>query len=115
VDISPVAVRSARDLAARNGVGDRCRFDVADLDLGLPDGPAADVILCHLFRDARLDRAVIARLAPGGILAIAVLSEVDNRPGPFRAAPGELRAAFHVLESIAEGEADGLAWLVARA
>jgi SAM-dependent methyltransferase len=115
VDGSPVAVRFARQLAERNGVGDRCRFDVLDLDIGLPHGPPADVIVCHLFRDARLDKAVIERLAPGGLLAIAVLSEVEHGPGPFRVARGELQAAFSALTSIAEGEARGRAWLLAKA
>lgn len=115
VDVSPAAVRFARDLAERNGVGDRCRFDVVDLDVGLPGGPPVDVIVCHLFRDARLYKAVIESLAPGGLLAMAVLSEVDHGPGPFRAAPGELRAAFSALTTIAEGEAGGQAWLLAKA
>jgi 2-polyprenyl-3-methyl-5-hydroxy-6-metoxy-1,4-benzoquinol methylase len=115
VDVSPVAVHFARDLAERNGVSDRCRFDVLDLDFGLPDGPLGDVIVCHLFRDARLDQGVIERLAPGGLLAIAVLSEVDHGPGPFRVARGELRAAFSALTTIAEGESGGRAWLLAKA
>jgi SAM-dependent methyltransferase len=115
VDVSPVAVRSARDLAVRHGVGDRCRFDALDLDLGLPAGPPGVVIICHMFRDARLDQAVIERLAPGGLLAIAVLSEVDHGPGPFRVARGELRAAFSALTTIAEGEAGGRVWLLAKA
>jgi 2-polyprenyl-3-methyl-5-hydroxy-6-metoxy-1,4-benzoquinol methylase len=115
VDVSPVAVRFARDLAEGSGVGDRCRFDVLDLDMGLPDGPPCDVIVCHMFRDSRLDKAVIERLAPEGLLAIAVLSEVDHGPGPFRVARGELRAAFSALTTIAEGEAGGRAWLLAKA
>jgi SAM-dependent methyltransferase len=114
-DISPVAIGQARDLARRAGVGDRCRFNVADLNAGLPDGPPADVVLCHRFRDRRLDRAIIERLAPGGLLAIAVLSEVGAAPGPFRAAPGELSAAFADLDEIVAGEGDGRAWLLARA
>lgn len=115
LDVSPVAIGQARDLARRAGVGERCRFDVADLDRGLPVGPPADVIVCCKFRDRRLDRAIVERLAPGGLLAIAVLSEVGAGPGPFRAAPGELTAAFADLEPIAAGEADGQAWLLARA
>lgn len=115
VDVSPVAVRFAHDLAARNGVIDRCRFEVVDLDDGLPDGPQVEIILCHLFRNARLDQAIVERLAPGGLLAIAVLSEVDHGPGPFRAAPGELRAAFSALTIIAVAEADGKAWILAKA
>ena len=81
LDVSAVAIGQARDLAQRSGVGDRCRFDVFDLDDGLPDGPPVDVILCHKFRDRRLDHAIIDRLAPGGLLAIVVLSEVDASPG----------------------------------
>jgi SAM-dependent methyltransferase len=115
LDISPVAITQARDLARRSGVGDRCRFDDVDLDDGLPDGPPVDVILCHKFRDRRLDQAVIGRLAPGGLLAIVALSEVDAAPGPFRAAPGELAAAFAELDLIAAGEGQGHAWLLARA
>jgi SAM-dependent methyltransferase len=115
LDVSPVAIGQARDLARRTGVGDRCRFDVVDLDDGLPAGPPFDVILCHKFRDRRLDQAIIERLAPGGLLAIVVLSEVDAAPGPFRAAPGELPAAFAELDPVAAGEGQGCAWLLARA
>lgn len=114
VDVSPVAVGLARDLASRHGVADRCRFDVVDLDGGLPEGPPVDLVLCHWFRDARLDRPVVDRLAPGGLLAMVVLSEVDVGPGSFRARPGELRDAFSDLEILAEGEAGGEAWLLAR-
>jgi 2-polyprenyl-3-methyl-5-hydroxy-6-metoxy-1,4-benzoquinol methylase len=115
LDISEVAINRARDLARRNGVGDRCQFDVFDLDDGLPAGSPVDVILCHKFRDRRLEHAIIERLAPGGLLAIAVLSEVGAVPGPFRAAPGELPAAFAKLDLVAAGEGQGYAWLLARA
>lgn len=114
LDVSATAIDQARDLARRSGIADRCRFDVADLDDGLPDGLPVDVILCHKFRDRRLDQAVIDRLAPGGLLAIAALSEVGASPGPFRAVAGELPAAFAGLDVIAAGEGNGLAWLLAR-
>ena len=114
LDVSGVAVGLARELAAGSGVGVRCRFDVVDLDDGLPQGPLVDVILCHMFRDSRLDRAIIDRLAPGGLLAMVALSEVDVGPGPFRVGPGQLRAAFAELDPIAEGEQGGQAWLLAR-
>lgn len=113
LDISPVAVSQARDLAQRSGVGDRCRFGVVDLDDGLPAGPPVDVIVCHKFRDRRLDHAIIGRLAPGGLLAIVALSEVGAARGPFRAAPGELPAAFAELDRLAAGEGAGWAWLLA--
>ncbi|OBI37901.1 bifunctional 2-polyprenyl-6-hydroxyphenol methylase/3-demethylubiquinol 3-O-methyltransferase UbiG [Mycobacterium sp. E2238] len=115
VDVSPVAVGQARELAQRAGVSDRCRFEVADLDDGLPAGPPVDLVLCHRFRDRRLDRLIIERLAPGGLLAITVLSEVGAAPGPYRAAAGELPAAFAELEQLAAGEGEGQAWLLARA
>jgi SAM-dependent methyltransferase len=114
LDVSAVAIDQARELALAAGVGDRCRFDPVDLDDGLPAGPPVDVILCHKFRDRRLDRAIIDRLAPGGLLAIVALSEVGAEPGPFRAAPGELPAAFAELEQLDTGEGEGLAWLLAR-
>lgn len=114
VDLSAVAIDHAEALAARYGVADRCRFDVVDLDGGLPAGPAVDVILCHRFRDPGLYPAMIERLTPAGILAISVLSEVGREPGRFRAVPGELLAAFGGLEVIDAGEGGGEAWLLAR-
>lgn len=114
VDISSVAVEQARNLAQRSGIGDSCRFTVIDLDSGLPPGPAVDVVVCHRFRDARLDDAIIARLAPGGLLAISALSEVGAAPGRFRVMAGELPAAFARLHVIAADEGAGVAWLLAR-
>ena len=115
LDVSPVAIGHARALARRSGVGDRCRFDVVDLDDGLPVGPPVDLIGCHKFRDRRLDAAIIRRLAPGGLLAITALSEIDATAGPFRVARGELPAAFAELELVAAGERHGEAWLLAKA
>jgi SAM-dependent methyltransferase len=115
VDVSAVAVDLAQTLAIETGVGDRCRFDVVDLDLGLPAGPPVDVIMCHWFRDPRLDEPIIERLAPGGLLAIRVLSEVGVGPGPFRARPSELVDAFAALDIVAADEGDGEAWLLATA
>lgn len=114
LDVSPVAVELAEDLARRAGVAGRCRFEVVDLDEGLPPGPPVDVVVCHLFRDERLDVPVFERLRPGGLLAVAALSEVGGPPGRHRARAGELRARFGHLELIDGGEADGTAWLLAR-
>ncbi|WP_319434921.1 class I SAM-dependent methyltransferase [Mycobacterium sp. RTGN5] len=114
VDVSAVAIEQAHELAHRHGVAERCRFSVADLDDGLPPGPPVDVILCHRFRDPRLYPAMVDRLAPGGVLAISVLSEVGAQPGFFRAAAGELDVAFAGLQALAAGEGDGQAWLLAR-
>lgn len=115
LDVSAVAISQARQLAEHHGVADRCRFEVADLDDGLPAGPAVDVVLCHRFRDPQLYPALATRLRPGGLLAVCVLSEVGVQPGRFRAAPRELEVAFAGLETLAAYEGDGEAWLVARA
>ncbi|MED5813094.1 class I SAM-dependent methyltransferase [Mycolicibacterium sp. 050232] len=115
LDVSAVAVNRASEAAALHGVAERCRFDVADLDDGLPAGPLVDVVLCHRFRDPALYPALAARLRPGGLLAICVLSEVGAESGRFRAAAGELETAFAGLETVAASEGDGEAWLVARA
>jgi hypothetical protein len=114
VDVSPVAIALAEELASVTGVADRCRFDVVDLDRGLPEGPPVDLLLCHLFRQPGLHEAMGERLAPGGLLAVAVQSEVGAGPGPFRAPAGELVVAFGHLEPLAEGEGEGVAWLIAR-
>ena len=114
MDVSPVAICQARELARAAGEATRCRFDVADLDDGLPDGPLANVVLCHNFRDSTLDMALLSRLAPGGLLAVSALSEVGATPGPFRATPGELGCAFGALEMLAAGEEAGLAGLLGR-
>jgi 2-polyprenyl-3-methyl-5-hydroxy-6-metoxy-1,4-benzoquinol methylase len=112
VDVSPVAVEQARALAATHGVP--CRFDVVDLDGGLPPGPPVNVVVCQRFRDARLDAAIVERLMPGGLLAISALSEVGAGPGRFRIPAGELLRAFPHLTVEAAGEADGMAWLLGR-
>ncbi len=112
IDISPVAIDLARQHAEQAGVSDRCRFDVHNLDSGLPPGDPVDLVLCHLFREADIDNAVLQRLKPGGMLAVACLSEVGHGSGRFRAAPGELTRAFADLDVLEAGEADGHAWFI---
>ena len=114
VDVSPMAIHLARELLSRSGYAERTRFEVFDLDNGLPDSPPVELLLCYKFRDARLDQPMMERLAPRGLLAIATLSEVGAGPGAFRTRPGELRDAFGKLELLVEGERDGKAWLVGR-
>ena len=112
VDVSATAIDAARRLAGKAGV--TARFDTFDLDGGLPPGDLVQVLLCHKFRAPTLYNPMMARLVPGGLLAICVLSEVGAEPGRFRAAAGELRSAFAGLDVIASGEGDGQAWLLAR-
>lgn len=113
-DVSAVAIAQAGALADRCEVAASCHFEVVDLDNGLPAGPPADVLICNKFRDARLDKSIVDRLAGGGLLAISALSEVGANPGSFRATAGELTQAFDGLDKIAAQEAYGEAWLLAR-
>ncbi len=113
-DVSPVAIELAEEHATASDVADRCEFAVWDLDDGLPPSEPVDLVLCHLFREADVDQAMIDRLVPGGLLAIACLSEVGHGPGSFRAKPGELTTAFAALDMLDAGEADGHAWFVGR-
>ena len=114
VDLSPVAIDLATQLAEQCGVADRCRFEAHDLETGLPEGDLVDVVVCYLFREADLDRQMMDRLKPGGLLAVVVLSEVGHGPGRFRAKPGELTDAFAELDLLEAGEADGNAWFLGR-
>jgi hypothetical protein len=101
---------------SRRAFTGRIRWIAHDLDVGLPTdcrGPY-DVVVCQLFRDPHRYAELVAALAPGGLLAITVLSEVDAEAGPFRAPPGELRAALRGLETVLDREGDGEATLLAR-
>ncbi|MEX2623273.1 MAG: methyltransferase domain-containing protein [Acidimicrobiia bacterium] len=114
VDVSPVAIELARELARRSGVRDRCRFDVFDLDNGLPPGPPVDLLFCHLFVDRRLDDAMMEQVASGGILVVVSLSEIGHGPGDFRIKPSELMDAFGSFEVLDHAEIEGVARIVAR-
>jgi SAM-dependent methyltransferase len=119
LDVSPVAVQRAEELAERLGVGDRARFEVHDLDGGLPeataDGPYG-LIICQRFRQPDLYPELPVRLAPGGVLVVTVLSVVGakGRPGPHHAPEGELARAFPDLEVLRATEGAGEATVVAR-
>jgi SAM-dependent methyltransferase len=117
IDVSPVALAAGAALAATAGVVDRVRWIVHDLDDGLPAACAGpyDLVVCQRFRDPLRYRELAAVLAPGGLLAVTVLSEVGAAPGSYRAGPGEPSAAFGDLEVLAAREGGGEAVLVARA
>jgi SAM-dependent methyltransferase len=117
LDVSPVAIDLARRGADRFGLADRCRFEVHDLDTGLPDpdlsADSFDLILCHLFRDPALYEQMETRLAPGGLLAIVVLAAPDGKGGDYRAERDELTRAFGALRQRDHGGDSGRLWLVA--
>ncbi len=113
VDASPAGLALGRELAAREGV--TVAWIEADLAAGLPRAGPYDVVVCQRFRDPALYPALIGVLAPGGLLAITVLSTVGDAAGRFRAAPGELLAAVGAqLEVLDHVEGDGEASLLAR-
>jgi SAM-dependent methyltransferase len=116
VDVSGTGLAAAAELATRHGVAGRVRRWRHDLDAGLPSGCAGpyDVVVCQRFRDARRYPELAARLDSGGLLAVTVLSEVGEGPGPWRAGPGELRSAFGGLELLVEREGGGEASVLAR-
>lgn len=116
VDVSEVALAAGRALAPDPGA-DRVRWWAHDLDTGLPAGCAGpyEVVVCQRFRDPALYPVLAGLLAPGGLLVVTVLSQVDEGPGAFRAEPGELAAAFAGLTVLAHHEGGGEASLVARA
>jgi SAM-dependent methyltransferase len=116
VDVSDVGLAAGAALAEREGVGDRVRWWPHDLDTGLPGGCTGpyDVVVCQRFRDPGRYPLLAGLLAPGGLLVVTVLSEVDEGPGAFRAGAGELLAAFGSMEVMHHREADGEASLVAR-
>jgi SAM-dependent methyltransferase len=112
VDVSEVGLAAA----ARAGADLPVRWLQHDLDDGLPPdctGPY-DVVVSQRFRDPALYPALVEALAPGGLLLITVLSEVGEGPGPWRAAPGELLAAFGELDVLVHTEGNGEASLVGR-
>jgi hypothetical protein len=118
LDISPVALASAAELAERHGVAERITFVEHDLDDGLPseaNGPF-ELVVCQRFRHPPLYPELARRLAPGGLLVISVLSAVGSgkRPGPYHAPEGELVRAFGGLETVHAREGAGEATLVAR-
>lgn len=104
VDVSPVALAAGRALAPE------VRWIEADLDDGLPVAGPFDVVVCQRFRDPALYPALVDALVPGGLLAVTVLTG----EGAFRAAPGELRAAFGHLDVLHHEDGDHEASLVAR-
>ncbi|MEQ3549859.1 class I SAM-dependent methyltransferase [Pseudonocardia nematodicida] len=113
VDVSPAGLAAGAALADDHDV--RVRWVEADLDGGFPDEDGTyDLVVCQRFRDPALYPALAAAVAPGGLLVISVRSEVGDEGGRFRAAPGELAAAFGDLEVLAHHEGDGEAYLLAR-
>lgn len=119
LDVSPVAVEAARQLAVAHRVSHRVDVRVHDLDTGLPaDLGRFDLVICQRFRAPGILPALISSLVDGGIAVLTVLSVVGaDSPGPNHAPFGELAAAVTATgaEILLSTEGDGQATVVARA
>jgi len=91
-DNDPEAVRVSEENAARNGLGGRVRFAVADLVGGLA-GIEADLLLANIQADVlmRFTRELAAAVAPGGTLVLSGILAAEN---------AQVRATF---EAVAAG------------
>lgn len=114
VDVSPIGIEMARDFVEAYGFEDRCELEIWDLDVGLPPGDQVNLLFCHMYRDPDLYEAMVERVVPGGLIAVAALSEVGGKAGEYRCHPGELRRAFGHLELLDAGEGEGVTRILAR-
>jgi SAM-dependent methyltransferase len=84
VDQSPVGLEKARALAAQHGVRlDTVVADLADFDLGVARWDGIVSIWCHLpvALRARVHRAVVAALRPGGVFLLEAYNPEQLRHG----------------------------------
>lgn len=90
VDIEPVAVRSTRENAVRNGVGDRVSVSAGSVGPDAPYPGTYDLVLANIIARILVDLStgLAAAVAPGGTL---VLSGVIEGREP------DVRAAFDAL------------------
>src|SRR5262245_34208272 len=110
VDISPVGLARAEDLAARCGVN--VRWIAADLEDFSPESAAYDVVLVFRFRARRPVPGIVHRaLRPGSRLiyetfTAAHLARPDShmKHPAFALAPGELPRLFPQLDVISCAE-----------
>jgi ribosomal protein L11 methyltransferase len=77
VDIEPVAVRSARENATRNGVGDLLRIEPVGAGPDQPFTGEYDLVLANIIARVLIEIAdrVAARVKPGGMLVLAGIIE----------------------------------------
>jgi ribosomal protein L11 methyltransferase len=77
LDIEPVAVRSARENAERNGVADRVRVEAGSVGVGSPYAGAYRLVLANIIARILMDLApgLTAATAPGGTLVLSGVIE----------------------------------------
>ncbi len=86
VDVEPVAVRVARDNAARNGVAEQISVRLGSVGAGAPFPGAYDVVLANIIARVLIELAdgLTAATKPGGALLLAGI--IDNREAAVEAA-----------------------------
>lgn len=90
VDVEPVAVRTARENAVRNGVAERIRVEVGSAGAAGPFGGTYPLVLANIIARVLIELApvVAGSLAPGGTLALSGIIE-SREPAVRRAYEAE--------------------------
>jgi ribosomal protein L11 methyltransferase len=86
VDVEPVAVRTARENVARNGVADIVRVEVGSAGASGPFAGTYDLVLANIIARVLIELAapIAAAVAPGGTLALSGIIE-SREPAVRRA------------------------------
>ena len=125
VDVSPIGLKLAAELAQRAGCS-TVSWIAADLDTFEPRGESCDLIAVFRFLDrVRLPQLIASALRPGGLLIYETfsrrqMSRPDNhlKSADFTLAPGELPTLFPEFNVLEFEETDlpdrSVARLVAR-
>jgi ribosomal protein L11 methyltransferase len=94
VDIEPVAVRSTRENAIRNGVGDTVRIEEGSAGPGQPFTGEYDLVLANIIARVLIEIAegVTAAVKPGGTLVLAGI--IESREPATRATYEKLGLEF---------------------
>jgi SAM-dependent methyltransferase len=119
VDISPVALKIARNRAISRGVDDQTRFQLADLDQWPIPEKAFDLICVFRFLDRRLFPAIRYGLRDGGLLFFCTRHSgvLKGKPGAnnnYLLRSGELASTFSDWHILHDREDDEVAYFVAR-
>ncbi len=90
VDIEPVAVRSTRENATRNGVADRIAVELGSVGPGAPFSGSYDLVLANIIARILIELApgLAAAVAPGGTLILSGVIE-SREPAVRRAFEAE--------------------------
>jgi SAM-dependent methyltransferase len=119
VDISPVALRIAREQAKKSGLDQLVRFEEVDLTSWVIPQLAFELILVFRFLERRLFPDIKSAVRPGGLLFYAtrhkgVLKKDPDANPDYLLNMGELPATFQDWEILYQREGSDNAELVAR-